>query len=51
MTSRGKHGYKLKFGTREYQPISTAELKELVKSLHAAPEGTTFFVIKGKPAK
>jgi hypothetical protein len=51
MTSRGKYGYKLKFGTREYHPISTAELKELVESLCAAPEGATIFELKGKPAK
>jgi len=51
MTSRGRHGYKLKFGTREYQPLSTAALKELVESLSAAPEGTTALVFRKSKAK
>jgi hypothetical protein len=51
MTLKGNHGYKQKFGTRDYRPLGREELKELVESLRTAPEGTTALVFRKSKAK
>jgi hypothetical protein len=41
MTSKDKHGYRVEFGSREYEPLTTTELKGLIESLQKTQAGTT----------
>jgi hypothetical protein len=46
MTSKGRHKYYVNHGRGYKEPLSLQELKELIDSLRAAPEGTTLITFR-----
>src|SRR5215831_1753327 len=46
MTSKGKRMYHVNHGSSYKEPLSMQELKELIDSLRAAPEGTTLITFR-----
>ena len=46
MTSKGRRKYHVNHGSSYKEPLSMQELKELIDSLRAAPEGTTLITFR-----